>query len=304
MARTRRGVGLLHWVGVATAGKAMADKNRRPVRLVERTGEVAGLPIAWREAADGGGRPPILYLHGVPTGSWLWEPFLERTGGIAPDLPGFGASAKPAHFDYSLRGYEGFVEAFCDATGLERLSLVVHDWGGVGLAFAQRQPKRIERLLLFNCVPLLAGYRWHRIARIWRRPILGELFMGFSTRLGFKLLSRQSNFTPGPLPDHFLDRVWRHFDHGTQRAILKLYRSAPERVLADAGEGLPRITSPALVLWATEDPYLDARFGKAYADALGGQVELEMLERAGHWPWLDRPELVDRAAAFLTAASL
>ena len=75
-------------------------------------------------------------------------PFLERGGGIAPDLPGFGNSAKPADFDYSIEGYADFLEAFVDALGLERFSLVVHDWGVVGLALAQRRPERVERLVI------------------------------------------------------------------------------------------------------------------------------------------------------------
>jgi pimeloyl-ACP methyl ester carboxylesterase len=237
----------------------------------------------------------------VPTGSWEWTAFLERTGGVAPDLPGFGRSDKPAHFPYSIEGYDRFLEAFSASLGLERFSLVVHDWGGAALAFAQRFPDRIERLVVFSCVPLLPGYRWHRIARIWRTPLLGELFMGFSTRWGFKYLSREANVSPGPLPDEFIDAFWPHFDHGTQRAILKLYRSAPEEALARAGRRLGELRCPALILWSTKDPYIPAEFGQAYAEALGDEARLEMVE-AGHWPWLDRPELIERSAAFLAAS--
>jgi pimeloyl-ACP methyl ester carboxylesterase len=266
----------------------------RSVEVVERTSEVEGLDVHWRRAGDA----PVLYVHGVPTGSWDWIPFLERTGGIAPDLPGFGSSAKPGGFDYSIGGYDRFLESFCATVGLDRLSLVVHDWGGAALAFAQRFPERIDRLVLLSCLPLLPGYRWHRVARIWRRPLLGELFMGLSTRAGLRLLSRESNATPGPMPDQFIDEAWRHFDHGTQRAILKLYRSAPEEVLARAGERLGELRCPALVLWPEKDPYIGPEFGRAYADALGGEVELEMVD-AGHWSWLDRPELIERTSAFL-----
>ena len=51
--------------------------------------------------------------------------------------------------------------------------------------------------------------------------------------------------------------------------------------------------------WPTRDPYIPAGFGQAYADALGGETDLEIVEEAGHWSWLDRPELIDRAARFL-----
>nr|MBA3437482.1 alpha/beta hydrolase [Thermoleophilaceae bacterium] len=154
------------------------------------------------------------------------------------------------------------------------------------------------RLVVFPSVPLLPGYEWHRIARMWRRPVVGELSMGFATRFGFKQLSKEANTTPGPLPGPMLDYAWKHFDHGTQRAILKLYRASPGEVLEAAGRNLGDIASPTLVLWPTADPYLGPEFGEAYAEALG-DAELEMVEDTGHWPWLDRPELVQRAADFL-----
>jgi pimeloyl-ACP methyl ester carboxylesterase len=253
------------------------------VEIAERRASVAGLEVCWRQAGDA----PILYLHGVPTASWDWEPFLARTGGVAPDLPGFGASAKPGDFDYSIPGYDAFLEAFCAHLGLDRFVLVMHDWGAVGLALAQRRPELVERIVLTACVPLLPGYRWHRVARAWQTPLLGELTMGFTTRRGF----RRS------LPAEVADRAYDDFDHGTQRAILRLYRSAAPELLARHGERLGELSCPALVVWPTRDPYIGAEFGRRYADALGGDPEREMVE-AGHWPWLGRPETVERVARF------
>jgi pimeloyl-ACP methyl ester carboxylesterase len=92
--------------------------------------------------------------------------------------------------------------------------------------------------------------------------------------------------------------VAERFDQGTQRAVLKLYRSAPEDRLARAGEHLGRITCPALVLWGADDPYIPARFAQAYADALPA-AELQVVENAGHWPWLQRPDLVRLVSSFL-----
>jgi len=77
--------------------------------VVEREMEVAGLRTHYREARDDDG-PNILYVHGVPTASWDWLAHLERTGGIAPDLPGFGSSEKPPGFDYSIAGYDRWLE--------------------------------------------------------------------------------------------------------------------------------------------------------------------------------------------------
>jgi pimeloyl-ACP methyl ester carboxylesterase len=88
------------------------------------------------------------------------------------------------------------------------------------------------------------------------------------------------------------------FDPGTQRAILRLYRSAPPEALAAAGSELRTVTAPALVLHGARDRYIPARFADGLAAALGdGRVE--HVPDAGHWPWLDRPELVERVLGYI-----
>jgi pimeloyl-ACP methyl ester carboxylesterase len=266
------------------------------VRSVEEHKEdVGGVAVHWRQEGDA----PVVYLHGVPGSSSDWLPFLERTGGYAPDLPGFGASGKPAHFDYSIDGYAAFLRQYVDRLGLDRFSLVMHDWGSVGLALAMAAPERVERIVLISVVPFTPGYRWHRVARVWRTPLIGELFMGYSFKGAMKRASREWLAAPGPAPQEMIDEVWRHWDHGTQRAILKLYRSAPPARLAAAGERLGEVKAPALVLWGEDDPYLPPSFAHALAERLGGPAEVDVLENARHWPWLDRPEVVDRVAGFL-----
>jgi pimeloyl-ACP methyl ester carboxylesterase len=259
------------------------------VDIIEHRAEVAGIETFWRQA----GEAPVLYVHGNPNNSDLWVPFLERTGGVAMDLPGFGRSGKPNDFDYSIEGYASWMDAFRRHLGWERYRLLVHDWGGVGLAMAQHEPERVERLAIVNAVPFLPGYRWHRFARIWRTPVLGELFQGTTTKWALR------RFLPG-MPDDFIDSIWDHYDHGTQRAVLKLYRSAPPAALARAGERLGQIEAPALVLWGGDDQYLPTHFAHAYGEALGGETTVEVVEGASHWPWIDRPELVGRVCDFLS----
>jgi pimeloyl-ACP methyl ester carboxylesterase len=267
--------------------------------VIEREAEIAGTRVVWREA-EPRTPAPVLYLHGVPNNGTLWLPFMERTGGIAPDLPGFGHSDKSAGFDYSIPGYAAFLQAFVGHLGHERLSLVVHDWGGVGLSLAQDAPDLVERLVVIDTVPFLPGYRWHAIARIWRTPLLGELFMGSTSRLTMRMLMRRLGALPPGVVDRWVDQVLENLDHGTQRAILRLYRSAPPDVLARAGEHLARVTSPALVVWGAAEPFIGTRFAQGYADALGGPARVEVVDGAGHWPWLDRPEVVDMVCEFLS----
>lgn len=270
--------------------------------VADHTAELDGQPVFWHSAPSPGRAgsacpAPVLYVHGVPTSSDDWLPFLQRTGGLAPDLLGFGRSGKGGQNDYSLEGIARFVERFLDeVVEVERVRLVVHDWGSAALAFAQRHPERIERLVVMDAVPLLPGYRWHRVARLWRTPFVGEMTIGLTVRPTLERALRAAFV--GPVPEGFTAAAMRYMDQGTQRAILRLYRSAPEESLAASGRGLSSLDMPALVVWGARDPYISSRFGEQYAAKLPN-AQVDVVEDAGHWPWLDRPDLIDRIATFL-----
>lgn len=264
---------------------------RRVPGVIEHTATLGDQPVFWRAGLDRAqdGAAPILYLHGVPATSDAWLAFLERTGGLAPDLPGFGRSGKRGDLDFSIDGQSRFVESFLDLIGIDRVSLVAHDWGAAaGLVWAQRAPQRVERLVVVNAVPLLRGFRFDRKARALRTRGLGELLMGLTTRRSLRRA----------MPRALADAAWPHFDQGTQRAMLHLYRTSSEARLEQAGAGLHRIACPALVLWGDRDAHLPARFADAYAAALG-DAQVEHVPDAGHWPWHDRPDVIDRVASFL-----
>ena len=106
--------------------------DRRRVGVDEHTIYFDESPVFYRSAAGSG--LTKLYLHGIPTSSDDWLEFLGRTGGIAPDLIGFGRSGKGGHLDYSLPGLARFVERFLDHLDIEEVQLVGHDLGAaVGL---------------------------------------------------------------------------------------------------------------------------------------------------------------------------
>lgn len=275
-----------------------AEPGTRRIRSGRAT--LRGLDSAWLQAPWDG--TPTVYVHGVPDEASMWTPFLERTGGIAPDMPGFGETAKPHDFPYGIEGVADQVEAVADHLGIERMNLVVHDWGGAALAFAQRHPERIERLVLIDAAPLLPGYHWHRLARVWRTPLVGEAFMALVTRPALRFLSRESRVAPGPMPDDWVARVWFNFGRDTRRATLRLYRSASEADFAAAGTRLGDLTCPALVVWGDRDPYVPARFADAYGAALPAAT-VEHLPDASHWAWIDRPDLIDRVARWLADGS-
>ncbi|PIV78008.1 MAG: alpha/beta hydrolase, partial [Rhodobacteraceae bacterium CG17_big_fil_post_rev_8_21_14_2_50_63_15] len=82
----------------------------------------------------GGNGPPLLLLHGFPQTRAMWShlaPALAQTHTvICPDLPGYGASAKPRDLDaYSFRAMAGQMTALMASLGHEAFDLVGHDRG-------------------------------------------------------------------------------------------------------------------------------------------------------------------------------
>jgi pimeloyl-ACP methyl ester carboxylesterase len=254
--------------------------------VTEHEAELDGLPVRWLQAP--GDDPPVLWVHGVPDSADIWRPFLERSGGIAVDLPGFGRSGKPAGWPYGAEGFVSFLARFLDWRGIGAVRVVAHDWGVPALLLGER----IARGVAIDVVPLLPEHTWHRLARLWRTRIVGELTMGLTSRTALRRV--------GHIPDEHLDAVLAHFDHGTQRAILRLYRDADVDDLARSGRRLRDLRAPVLVLWGGADPYLDPAWAARFAAALPDAIA-RVVGGAGHWPWAGRPEVVGEVCDFLDA---
>lgn len=239
----------------------------------------------------------VVFVHGNPGSSQDWVRLVERTGAfaraVAWDHPGFGQADKPVGFDYTVEGYAAHLGRCLDALGITRAHLVLHDFGGPwGMAWAATHPAAFASATLIN-IGILPGYRWHYLARIWRTPVLGELFNATTTRTGFGLLLRHGN--PRRLPRPFVDRMYTDLDRGTKRAILALYRATddPAEASVRLGAALRPLDRPVLVLWGRHDPYLPMALAERQREAFPS-ARVEILDSSGHWPFMDDPERTER----------
>ncbi|NKB47466.1 MAG: haloalkane dehalogenase [Legionellales bacterium] len=108
---------------------------------------VNGASMHYVEAGTG---DPIVFVHGVPTSSYLWRnviPHLTPYGRcIAVDLIGMGRSAKP-DIEYRISDHIAYFEGFMETLGLTNVTLVLHAWGSViGLDYAMRHSQKIKAL--------------------------------------------------------------------------------------------------------------------------------------------------------------
>jgi haloalkane dehalogenase len=153
--------------------------------------EVTGLRIHYVEEGRG---DPVLCLHGEPTWSYLYRRLIQALAegqrALAMDFVGFGRSDKLSErSDYSFRLHLETLKAFIQALDLRRLTLVVHDWGGlIGLTAASQLPERVARLIILNTglpdgesrMPE-AFLRWRAFAeRVPELPIRRVMKMGLA----------------------------------------------------------------------------------------------------------------------------
>ena len=265
--------------------------------MIQHQLDLAGVRTPCYDSADDG-TEAVLFLHGNPGSGTDWldlmaeiAPFIRT---LAPDMPGFGTAAKPADFAYTVAGYALHIERLLAARGVERVHLVLHDFGGPwGLAWASAHPAQVASITLIN-IGLMRDYRWHYLARIWRTPVLGELLQATTTRIGFRLALKHGN--PRGLPRAFIDRMYDHLDRGTRRAVLKLYRATGDfRDSVDQAHAALRPRDlDCLVVWGKRDPYVDWHYAAEQRETFP-RAELVYLEDSGHWPFIDNPAAVAAA---------
>ena len=258
--------------------------------------DVDGIRAPLLQAGPPDATEAVVFVHGNPGSSQDWERLLQRVGrlarAVAWDHPGFGRADKPADFPYTIHGYAAHLARCLDALGITRVHLVGHDWGGPwGLRWADDHPHSLASATMINSGVLL-GYRWHYLARIWRTPVLGEVFTATTTRAGFGLLLRHGN--PRGLPRAFVDRMYADLDRGTRRAILALYRATPDPAggLAQIAAALRPLDRPALVVWGRHDPYIPVEQAERQRQAFP-RARVVILDDSGHWPFADNPEGVE-----------
>ena len=234
----------------------------------------------------------VVFVHGNPGSRFDWYGVLPQVGAfsraVAPCMPGYGEADHPAEFDYTVEGYARYLDAMLSELAIENVHLVLHDFGGPwGLRWAADNVERVKSVVLTN-TGVLEAYHWHKYARIWQTPILGELFQLLTIHPVLRLSLNLDN--PKPMPLEFTRRMASHSDWGHKRAVLTLYRNSRStaalfELVASALRGR---NIPCRVIWGAGDLYIPHEYAerqKRYFDA-----EVISYPDSGHWPMIDEPQ--------------
>jgi haloacetate dehalogenase len=274
-------------------------------------------------ARIGGAGPPLLLLHGYPQTHLMWHAVAPLLAGrhtvVVPDLPGYGASFRPAaaetHEPHGKRRIGEDLIAAMASLGFERFAVAGHDRGGrVAYRMALDHHAAIERLAVLDIVPTgevygLPGYAfasgyWHWAFLAQPSP-LPERLIGAAPGDFFDLHVRGGmglGVAPGRYPREVMDAYRSAFDDaGAVAGMCEDYRAGAsvDRSEDDADRAAGRrIGCPTLALWASRgslpklyDDVLDV-WRRWADDVRGGPIE------AGHFLAEDQPE--DVAAELLS----
>ena len=273
-----------------------------------------GHPIFWQAGGSGGEGGTLLCIHGFPTASWdwhaLWPALCKQFGRvIAPDMIGFGWSAKPYFYRYSIFDQADLHENLLRAEGVRRYHILAHDYGDtVAQELLARHEERLaagDDSLVLQSVCLLNGglfpetHRPRPVQKLLLTP-LGPLLAAAMNERSFAR-SFSAVFGRSTRPDAAeLRQFWELFAHGGGNRIAhKLIRYIPERRANRARwvEALQRTALPLRVIDGPVDPVSGAHMVERYRE-LVPNPDTVLLPGIGHYPQVEDPD--GTLQAFLT----
>lgn len=256
-----------------------------------------GADVNYAEIGEG---EPVLFIHGI-AGSWQnWLENLPHFGrghrAIALDLPGFGHSPMPS-WPIEIHAYSRLIHDFCEKIGVERgATLVGNSMGGlVATEAVLSSPERFDRLALVSSAGLIKSRMQDRhaaaISRAWR--IFSPRFSHASRLAARRALNRYLAFRPfvrypGRLRPELL---WEQMNSGLR--ALGLGEALKAEAEHDAGDRLEEIEIPTMIVWGSSDWFISPRSALSYHRRVP-QSRLEIFERTGHLPQLERPARFNR----------
>lgn len=227
----------------------------------------------------GGKGISVVFLHGWRSQASVWANVAHVLGEtvrrFALDLPGFGASPSPRN-PWTLSDYAGVVREFLEKERLGPSILVGHSFGGrVATRLAAEAPELVFKLVLVDSAgfpaPAAKKAAFGFVARLLR-PLFYPRFMQPLRRLLYRAIGAEDYVATPELTETFVNVVNE-----------------------DLTEHLRRVRCPALLVWGSRDTDTPLATANRMLGLLPG-ARLTVLEGAGHFPFLDKP---DQFSAFL-----
>lgn len=259
-----------------------------PSRFVET-------PVARFHYVQAGAGSPVVLVSPGAAWAFAWQrqlPSLAANHTVyVVDLPGQGyTQLKDPDFGWDLLAMTSALESFLDGVGLERTALAGNSWsGGWALAFAQRHPERVDKLLLLAPSGLAVRDPWSW--EILKLPVVGELLTNlFATRSTIRDSAERVVVHRELITDELVDEWWAPATfRNNLRSTYLLERGLD---WTETEGAMPTTRTPTLVLWGSEDAILPVRQAERFG-ALLPVAEVHVLDGCGHALMLDCADVVN-----------
>ena len=231
-----------------------------------------------------------LFLHGVPDTPSMWDPLIAELS-LSPDA--YRAPAMPGFVDPVPAGFTSTKEAYVDWYIGETekahaeagpVDLVGHDWGAIiTIRVASLRPDLVNSWCVANALPH-PEYQWHRMARMWQTPLIGEMIMAVTRKEALCKALHASG-----IPADLASKEASHWSPHMRKAILKLYRSA-KTAGTDWWDDTRNLPKRGLVFWGEDDPYVPTWVAEKFCAATGAKLEKQA--KTGHWSIIERADVL------------
>jgi pimeloyl-ACP methyl ester carboxylesterase len=281
-------------LAIGFEGLFRLENGRRPLLRIHEV----RVPAARISTLTMGAGPDVLLLHGLGSAK---SSFFDAAAALSRryrvhvlDLPGFGASSKPATAPYTARYFADTVRATMDALGIARAHIAGNSMGGrVAIELGLRHPERVASLVLLCPAVAFVKRTYHPLVRVIR-PELGLLPHRFAREKVaehlWSLFADPDALDPS-VADVVVDEFQRIYSSpGGRIAFLasarNIYLDAPFGRNGFYGR-LSQLEPPALFVWGSHDTVIPPAFGRHVARWLPSAEQI-VLDGCGHVPQVER----------------
>jgi pimeloyl-ACP methyl ester carboxylesterase len=256
-----------------------------------------------------GAGPDLLFIHGFPTASWdfakIWPAFTPYFRCHTLDMIGFGFSAKPVDYDYSIRVQADLCETFLAAHNVREVALVAHDYGDtVAQELLARfnegsARQRIRRVILLNGGLFPETHQPVLLQKLLASP-LGPLVARLTTYRQFAANMRR--ICACPLTDGETGAMWELMSGNNGVAVLPRligYMAERQRHRARWVGALQQSKVPVRLINGLDDPISGAHMVARYRELIT-DPDIVALAGVGHYPQIEAPgDVIEAALGFL-----
>lgn len=252
----------------------------------------SGIRTNYLESGTGN---PVVLIHGSGPGvtayaNWrLTIPHLaKRYRVLAPEMVGFGYSARPAEIEYGAQTWVDQIVAFLDALSIQRASLVGNSFGGaIALRVAAELPDRVQRLVLMGSIGVPFPIT-DALEAVWGyEPSLQSM----RSLLDFFAYSRQL------VSDELAEVRYRaSIEPGFQQSFSAMFPAPRQRhidAMATPDDQIARLPHETLIIHGRDDRVIPLCTSLRLLELIE-RSELHVFGRCGHWTQIERSEDFNR----------